>query len=349
MTQPTRRVLSVLEILQAEHRVGGAELARRLGVDRRTIRRYITHLVEIGVPIDAERGCDGGYALRAGYKLPPMMFSAEEALALAVGLRAAQQIGLAGITPAVASTQAKLERVLPKGLHRRLRDIDRTVAMDFARPFAEGSSEALMTLSAAARAQQRVHLRYRNADGAASEREFDPYGVAYRGGAWYAVGHCHLRRDLRSFRLDRVLSAQPLPASFGRPPNFDVLGYLSTAIATLPRAHEVEVLLHTDLDTARRFLRPELAQLAPAPQGVRMRAQIDELPWMARDLARLPFGFRIVKPAALKHALAEHLQHLQAQLDTTAVPAPATAAGSAPPARSPSSNRPGRRPTRSAG
>ncbi len=316
MAKPTSRVLSVLEILQTEHRVSGAELARRTGVDRRTIRRYIAHLVEIGVPIDAERGCDGGYALRAGYKLPPMIFSPEEALALAVGLRAAQQIGLAGITPSVASTQAKLERVLPKGLQRRLRDIDRTVAMDFARPFAEGSSEALMALSAAARAQQRVRLRYRSAEGSESERAFDTYGVAYRGGAWYAVGHCHLRRDLRSFRLDRVISVAALPASFGRPEDFDVLGYLSTAIATLPRAHEVEVMLDTDLDTARRFLRPELAQLQPARQGgVRMRAQIDELPWMARDLARLPFGFRIVKPAALKRALAEHVRGLLAQLE----------------------------------
>src|SRR5689334_22087736 len=95
MAKPTSRVLAVLEILQAELRVSGADLARRAGVDRRTIRRYIAHLVEIGVPIDAERGRDGGYALRAGYKLPPMMFSPEEALALAVGLRAAGQIGMA--------------------------------------------------------------------------------------------------------------------------------------------------------------------------------------------------------------------------------------------------------------
>jgi predicted DNA-binding transcriptional regulator YafY len=313
MGKPTSRVLAVLEILQTEHRVSGADLAHRVGVDRRTVRRYIAHLVELGVPIDSERGCDGGYALRAGYKLPPMMFGPEEALALAVGLRAAGQIGLAGITPAVASTQAKLERVLPPALKRRLGDIDRTVAMDFARPFAEGSSQALLCLSAAARAQQRVRLRYRSAHGDASEREVDPYGVAYRGGAWYMVGHCHLRRDLRSFRLDRVVDAEPLPKSFGRPEGFDVLGYLSHAIATLPRAHRVEVLLHTDLETARRALRPELAVLAPARGGVRMRAQADELPAMARELARLPFGFRIVQPVALKKALAAHLRMLMTE------------------------------------
>lgn len=314
MPKPTSRVLAVLEILQAEHRVSGAALAERVGVDRRTIRRYIAHLVEIGVPIAAERGVDGGYSLATGYKLPPMMFSADEALALAVGLRAAGQIGLAGITPAVASTQAKLERVMPKEVRRRLRDIDDTVAMDFARPFAEGPSTALLALSAAARAQQRVRLRYRTAHGDETEREVDTYGVAYRGGAWYAVGHCHLRRDLRSFRLDRVVEVQPVPASFGRPEGFDVLGYLASAIAALPRAHSVEVLLHTDLATARRYLRPELARLQAARQGVRMQAEVDELVWMARDLSRLPFGFSIVKPVALKRALAEHVQGLMAQL-----------------------------------
>jgi predicted DNA-binding transcriptional regulator YafY len=311
MAKPTSRVLAVLEILQTEHRVNGAELARRAGVDRRTIRRYISHLVELGVPIDAERGCDGGYALSPGYKLPPMMFGPDEALALAVGLRAAAQVGLAGITPAVASTQAKLERVMPKEVRRRLGDIDRTVKMDFARPFAEGSSALLLALSAAARAQQRVHMRYVNASGEESERDLDTYGVAYRGGAWYAVGHCHLRRDLRSFRLDRVVDVTPLPVSFGHPESFDVLDYLTQSIATLPRAHTIEVLLHTDLETARRHLRPELAVLQPARGGrTRMHAQADELPPMARELARLPFAFTVVKPAALKRVLAEHVRSL---------------------------------------
>lgn len=311
MAKPTSRVLAVLEMLQANPRVGGAELARRAGVDRRTIRRYVSHLVELGVPIQTERGCDGGYSLAAGYKLPPMMFSAEETLALAVGLRAAGQIGLAGITPAVASTQAKLERVMPREVRRRLGDIERTVAMDFARPFAEGSSEALLALSAAARSQQRVRLRYRSAQGDETERDVDPYGVAYRGGAWYAVGHCHLRRDLRSFRLDRVGEVRALPASFGRPEGFDVLGYLGSAIAALPRAHAVEVLLHTDLQTARSHLRPELAQLKATRAGtVRMLAQADGLDWMARELARLPFAFDIVKPAALRRSLAAHLATL---------------------------------------
>ncbi len=306
MGRPTSRVLAVLELLQAGAGLGGAELARRVGVDRRTVRRYIAHLVQMGVPIEAQRGRDGGYALRPGYKLPPMMFTAEEALALAVGLRAAGEMGLSGITPAIASTQAKLARVMPADVKRRLADIDQTVSLDLVRPFAAGATAALLALSAAARAQQRVRLHYRSAEQVPSEREVDVYGLAYRGGAWYAVGHCHLRRDLRSFRLDRVVSVEAQPKSFGRPPGFDVLGHLARSIALLPRAHAVEVLLETDLADARRAVFVELGELTAAPRGVRLHAQADDLDWMARELARLPFAFRIVKPAALRRALAAH-------------------------------------------
>jgi predicted DNA-binding transcriptional regulator YafY len=172
-------------------------------------------------------------------------------------------------------------------------------------------------------------MRYRSAQGDETEREVDPYGVAYRGGAWYAVGHCHLRHDLRSFRLDRVSEVEPLPKSFGRPADFDVLGYLADAIARLPRTHSVEVLLHTDLPTARRHLRADLAQLQAVSGGVRMRAEVDELAWMARDLARLPFGFRIVKPDALEQELAEHLAQIARQLK----PRPAAASSEGSPGR----------------
>ena len=309
MSKPTTRVLAVLELLQActgASGLSGPELARRVGVDGRTVRRYIGHLIEMGVPVEVQRGRDGGYALRPGYKLPPMMFSADEALALAVGLHAAGALGLSGITPAIASTQAKLERVMPLALRRRLKDIAQTVSLDFVRPFAAGATTALLGLSAAARAQQRVRLNYRGADGGETERDVDVYGLAYRGGAWYAVGQCHLRRDLRSFRLDRVQAVEALPKSFGRPPGFDVLGHLVRSIAMLPRAHAVEVLLGTDLESARRAVFVELGELSACAGGVRLTVQADDLDWVARELARLPFGFRIKKPVALRRALAAH-------------------------------------------
>lgn len=313
MSKPTARVLAVLELLQSGSGLTGAELARRVGVDGRTVRRYIEHLVQLGVPVQAQRGRDGGYTLRPGYKLPPMMFTADEALALAVGLHAAGELGLAGITPAIASTQAKLERVMPASLRRRLADIGQTVSLDLVRPFAHGSTAALLGLSAAARAQQRVLLHYRSAEQLSTEREVDVYGLAYRGGAWYAVGHCHLRHDLRCFRLDRVLDVQALPKSFGRPPGFDVLAVLVRSIAMLPRAHAVNVLLDTTIEQARRAVFVELGELTPARRGVRLNVQADDLQWVARELARLPFDFTIIKPKALRVALAEHARSLAAR------------------------------------
>lgn len=318
MSSPTSRVLAVLELLQGSAALlSCAELARRVGVDPRTVRRYIAQLTALGVPIAPQRGRDGGYVLRPGHRLPPMMFHADEALALAVGLRVAGELGLAGITPAIASTQAKLARVLPEGLRQRVADIAQTVSLDLARPYAHGATAALLALSGAARAQQRVRLNYRSAEQHETVRDLDVYGLAYRGGAWYAVGHCHLRRELRSFRLDRVLGVEALPQSFGRPAGFDVLGHLVRSIAMLPRAHAVEVLLRTDLAQARRAVFVELGTLAETRGGVRLSAQADDLDWFARELARLPFALRVLKPLALRRALAAHGQRL---VDLAALP-----------------------------
>src|SRR6185503_3216736 len=179
------------------------------------------------------------------------IFTDDEALALSVGLLAARGLGLADAAPAVAGAQAKLQRVMPPALKRRLRAIDETVALDLSRGnTSPEDNAALVTLSAAAQARQRVHLDYRSGEQQTTARDFDPYGLVWRGGRWYAVGHCHLRRDVRSFRLDRVIAVRALPASFGRPDDFDALAHLARSVATMPRAHAIEVLLHTDLDRA---------------------------------------------------------------------------------------------------
>ena len=304
MTQPTLRVLAVLELLQSQGRVSGPELAQRIGVGGRTLRRYIAMLEELGIPIVAERGRFGGYSLVAGFKLPPLVFTNDEALALAVGLLAARSLGLADAAPAVAGAQAKLQRVMPQALKRRLRAIDETVALDLSRRnLTPEDNAALVTLSAAAQARQRVHLRYRSGERQDTARDFDPYGLVWRGGRWYAVGHCHLRRDVRSFRLDRVIAVHALPASFGRPEDFDALGHLARSVATLPRTHAIEVLLHTDLDRARRETFDAIGVFAPEGDGVRLSAQADDLDWFARELARLPFDFAVVAPSALRDAV----------------------------------------------
>lgn len=304
MAGPTQRVLAVLEMLQARGRIGGAELARELDVDPRTVRRYIARLESLGIPIVASRGRDGSYALVPGFKLPPLLFDDDEALALALGLRAVRAMGLAATAPAVASALAKLERVMPGGLRRRVGALDDTVALELAHPVAAVDHALLATLSAAAQQRRRVRLDYRSPQGETTSRLFDTYGLLWRAGRWYAFGHCHLRRAVRSFRLDRVLAAVPVDASFARPDHFDALEHMNAAIARLPRAHAIDVLLHTDLDTARRELFASLGVLEPAPDGVRLQAQVDSLDWFAGELARLPFEVTIATPDALRDAAA---------------------------------------------
>jgi predicted DNA-binding transcriptional regulator YafY len=281
----------------------GAELARRLQVHPRTLRRYIVVLEDIGIPVTAERGRDGAYSLVAGFKLPPMMFTDDETLALSIGLQAARGLGLAEASVAVASAQAKLERVMPGGLRRRVRAIGETVALDLAHPIASLDNQALSALSEAAQSQTRVSLRYSAPPGEETERPFDPYGLAYRSGRWYVVGMCHLRGGLRTFRLDRVRAVRPLPLSFIRAPDFDALSHLVHSVATLPRRFAVEVILRTDLATARCELSPTVGLLEWTGNGVRLRGEVDDLDWFARELARLPFAFEVVRPATLRAAL----------------------------------------------
>lgn len=313
MSLPTTRVLTVLELLQAHGRMSGPELARRVGVDGRTLRRYVASLEEIGVPVTAERGRHGSYALVPGFKLPPMVFTNDEALALALGLLAARGLGLSGAVPAVASAHAKLERVMPEALKRRIRAIDDTVALDLTRADTSGTgadNSALVILSQAAQTRQRVHLTYRTASGT-SERDFDPWGLAWRSGRWYTVGYCHLRSGLRSFRLDRIQQVHAVPASFGRPEGFDILAHLVSSMATLSRTHAIEVLLHTDIATAQRETFDTIGVLEPAGDGTLLFAQADDLAWFARELSRLPFEFEIRQPEALRAALLEQVARLQ--------------------------------------
>jgi predicted DNA-binding transcriptional regulator YafY len=311
MYHPTTRVLAVLELLQTHGRMSGAEMSSRLAVDARTLRRYIVTLEEIGIPITTERGRHGGYSLMAGFKLPPMMFTDDEALALAIGLLAARSLGFAEAAPAVASAQAKLERIMPANLKRRVRAVDETVRLDMVRAVAPADNGALVTLSSAALAQQRVYLHYRAPDGKDTEREFDAYGLAFRSGCWYVIGMCHLRGGMRSFRLDRIVKVEPRPLSFARPAHFDALEHLRQSMASMERAHPIEVLLKTDLKTASGHFFDAIGLFEQAEDGVLLRSQTDHIDWFAGHLAGMPFDFEVRSPPALRDSLARLGARLQ--------------------------------------
>ena len=311
MYHPTTRVLAVLALLQAHGRMSGSDLAQRLEVNVRTLRRYIIMLQDLGIPIEAERGRNGAYVLSAGFKLPPMMFTNEEALAVIMGLISARRLNLADTDRAVESALAKLERVMPSDLKNRLRALTETITLRDKTSFASPPQEAILSaISDAAQRQRRVHLHYQPDQGAASERDFDPYGLTFHQQRWYVVGYCHLRRDLRSFRLDRITRVAPLDAHFSRPEGFDPLAYVMQSIATMPRRFAFELLLKTDLNTARRQVFESLGVLEIESDGVVLRGSVEDLDWLARQISIFSFDFTVREPEELKNEIAKHAERL---------------------------------------
>jgi predicted DNA-binding transcriptional regulator YafY len=302
MYHPTTRVLAVLDLLQTHGRLTGADLARRLEVNIRTLRRYITILQDLGIPITAERGPGGAYELQAGFRLPPMMFTNGEAQALAIGLLAARRLGQAEAAAAVESARAKLERVMPLDLKSQVRALTETIQLDVCASPVSPSGDAMLTLSSAAQRRRRVHMLYQ-AGGRQTERAFDPYGLAHREGKWYVVGWCHLRGCLRSFRMDRVVQVVVTGDRFDRPDDFDALKYVVQAIATLPRQFSFEVFLKTHLAGAQREIMAVFGTLEPCENGVLLRGSTDDLDWVARELASFSFPFVVRAPDALRAAL----------------------------------------------
>ena len=301
MYQPTTRLLTVLEMLQARPQLSATELARRLAVDGRTVRRYVMMLQDMGIPVEAVHGRYGGYRLRPGYKLPPLMFTEEEALAVTLGLMAARWLGLSATAPATEGALAKVERVLPLPVAKRIRALQATIGFTQSSPHSTpASSDLLLTLSAAAQQRQRIWLRYQARERPESERELDPYGLVFHYGRWYLVGLDHRSHEIRVFRVDRVLEVKPRDEGFQRPPDFDPVERLARALANIPWGFEIEVLLETTLSDARSRVPTHVANLEETSCGVILRTQGDDLRAVAQSLVSIGCNFVVLCPLELR-------------------------------------------------
>ncbi len=305
---PTTRVLTVLELLQSHQQLSGPELAERLEVNIRTVRRYITMLQDLGIPVEGGRGRHGAYRLRPGFKLPPLMFTEDEALALTLGLLAARKLGLTIAAPAVEGALAKIERVLPDALRERVQAVQETLILDVTPSGITPTTEIVSTLSTAAQQGRKVWIRYQSWQSEQTERIVDLYGLVYRSGFWYAVGYCHLRQALRVFRLDRVLHTRMLDETFLRPEGFDSVGHVSRSIAMTPATWSVDVLLETTLEEAQSSVPSTLAALEQVAGGVVLRCYVEHLDWIARFLVGLGYPFIVRQPTELREAL-QRLAH----------------------------------------
>jgi predicted DNA-binding transcriptional regulator YafY len=310
VTRPTARVLALLEILQAGGTRTVADLAGRLGVDERTVRRYVGHLIDLDVPVRSVRGRYGGYRLSPGYRMPPLMLTDEEAVAVLLGLVAGRRAGL--VTSAAAdleSAAAKVRRVLPEKLGRRLDALLATAEFTApARPVASPETDVLLTLAEAARRHHPVAVSYTGWNGRRTERTLHPYGIVVHSGRWYVAAADSASGEVRTFRLDRVGDVTVRPESFEVPAGFDPAAAVLASLAGMPRRHEVSVRIQAPAEVVRTRLPASVAgveELPAEPGWVRVQLQAERLDWVPAVLASLDRPFVIERPVALRDQVRE--------------------------------------------
>lgn len=312
MQDPVMRVLTVLEILQARDSVSGAELARRLEVDLRTVQRYIVRLKDLSIPIDSTPGVGGAYRLRPGFRLPPLLLTNEEAFALSLGLRALRQIGLEAFAPATEGALAKLERVLPHALRESVRVVEDTVALEPSMWTVPTSVSCLIAVATAIRAGKRIHFRYESHAKEESNREIEPYAVLHVDDRWYLIGHCLTRKAMRTFRLDRVTDLRPVNQTFVRPQDFDARAYMAQNMPFVQSRYQVDVWVEMSAEEARQHFALWRVSLESEDNGVRMRCGRDTLDMFAAMLLTLNRRIVVHGPNELRDTFRQLAQRGQA-------------------------------------
>ena len=292
MYDPIMRVLTVLEILQAKDHVSGAELADRLEVSPRTVQRYIARLQDLCIPVEASRGVGGSYRLKPGFRLPPLMFTDEEAFALTLGLRALRHLGLSAFAPATEGAAAKLGRVLPAPVNESMRTVAEVVALEPGPWTVSTSADSLIRVATAVRKRRQLGFEYKSHNGDRSQRFIEPYGVLHTDGRWYVIGRCLLRQALRTFRLDRMSGLEQCPECFTRPPDFDVLAYFQTNMPFFQSVYRIEVWLELPLKELETRFTPGRVAMREENGGTVICCGRERLEMFAAML--LSFGFRIV-------------------------------------------------------
>ncbi|MEK0098698.1 YafY family protein [Streptomyces sp. A475] len=321
MSRPTVRVLTLLELLQSGGVRTVAELADRLGVDGRTVRRYVDQLNDLDVPVEAVRGRYGGYRLAPGYRLPPLMLSDDEALAVLLGLVAGRRGGLTPADTASETAAAKIRRVLPARLTRRLDAVLESLAFT-ASPdqFATPDAEVLLTVADAVRHRRPLSIRYTDRHGRGSERMLHAYGIVAHSGRWYVTGPAPEIGEDRTFRLDRIAAARTLPGSFEVPAGLDPALRVLSGFATAEYRHAVTLRIHGTVDQIRARLPAGVANVeetAPTARvdpgterWLRVELRAETLDWLPPVLASLDRPFVIERPDELRDlvtALADRL------------------------------------------
>ena len=312
MSQTSSRLLELLSLLQGRRDWPGNELADRLEVSGRTIRRDIERLRLLGYPVESLTGPAGGYRLRAGSAMPPLLLDDEEAIAIAVGLRTAARASVTGIEETAVRALVKLEQVLPAHLRRRVGALGAaTVTLPVTGPTVD--PQHLTVIAAACRDSECIRFGYRSRDGTDSRREVEPHSLVNHGRRWYLIAWDRRRDDWRTFRIDRLAKPASTGVRFMRRslPAKDAAAYIEQSITGAPHRYEGRVTLHAAAE--------EVTSRVPAHWGViepidartcEYRTGDDDLRWLALRIAMLGVDFEVHEPPEL----ADHLRALASRL-----------------------------------
>jgi predicted DNA-binding transcriptional regulator YafY len=305
MANTSTRTLRLLSLLQTQRYWPGDELAARLEVSARTLRRDVGRLRELGYPVEARRGVDGGYQLAAGAALPPLVVDDEEAVALAVGLQSAAQGPADGIAEASVRALAKVVQVMPGRLRRRVEALAAmTVPASWnASPNGGQSLDpgVLTTVALACRDTERIRFAYTAADGAQSDRYVEPHRLVSLGRRWYLVGYDLDRQDWRSFRLDRLTGPAGAGARF-RPralPGGDAAAFVRAGFSSARAGYAVEAVLDAPAGRVGERIGRWVTVEPAGADRCRIRMTTDSLDWPLMALGTVGAEFRVVSPPEL--------------------------------------------------
>ncbi|WP_093710778.1 YafY family protein [Streptomyces sp. 2131.1] len=309
MTDTPARLLNLLSLLQTPREWPGSELADRLAVSPRTIRRDIDRLRDLGYPVEASRGSVGGYRLVAGTAMPPLLLDDEEAVAIAVGLRAGAGHAIEGVDEASVRALAKLEQVLPSRLRHRVSTLQNATV-----PLARGDGSTidprtLTVMASAVTGRERLRFAYRAGDGAETRRQVEPYRLVSTGWRWYLVAYDLEREAWRTFRVDRVSEPFATGARFAprELPEGDAAEFLTSSMARRQPEFEVDVSFAAPPEFVSSRLHGRMGSLEPEGEGgCRLRAVVrDQLEWLAVRLAMAGCEFAVHEPPQLVAYVAE--------------------------------------------
>jgi predicted DNA-binding transcriptional regulator YafY len=306
MTTTSSRLLTLLSLLQGRRDWPGEELADRLGVSGRTVRRDIDRLRDLGYPVTALTGPAGGYRLRAGTAMPPLLVDDEEAVVIAVGLRTAAGSSVEGIEETSVRALVKLEQVLPSHLRRRVNALGSATAT-LPAPGPRVDAGALTVIAGACRDHERVRFHYEARDGARTRREVEPHTLVNLGRRWYLVAFDGAREDWRTFRVDRLERVAATGTRFAprQLPHQDPARYVADRLSGAMSRHQARVTLHapiTHFDRRRSHVWGTLTPIDDA--SCEFRASDDDLDSLALRVGILGVEFEVHEPPELRERLA---------------------------------------------